>query len=597
MAKKIDATKTNLTEDPSPNYRDRTKKNAESADLTVALAFDFWTPGEKLTKDVAGSKYVPIDLYRVQPKEAAKKVLEFVRKEYPKRKTISLNIAGNGIYTCHAKGRSFKGEAFSRKTPEQCQRWLDAYVSIMLKELKDGITVSKVRSGGQTGLDLAGLVAARANDIPSEALLPKGFKIRGADGKDVSLGKDGYSKMLDGYVEREEKRLGVVRVPLAEQGTGKRKIGFEFGGLQYSREYFESHPKEIAVFSDNLDRNSGSGVIPSGSEYAKRYSGGKELHYPIRTNAVVRGLDNAVGVPTMKGYTKGADVSANRFEDKDVELFRKNAEEAFAYLEAKLEKRPSTEKVWFPAPSLVNAFAGTRIAAITGERCPEIHKALSKIQADFLNRMAEKYEVRVTLDGRDLGVMEDFRDKKEKSEARTEPEEVAEGVNISSRSDDPFARRLTNVGNSEGFSYGGPEGKGPVKEFVNAEHAYQTWKTGFFDPNGYSRKGGKVAAKELGDTFRIMESVIKAKLEAHPALVDGIRERGGCEWLDRCTHTVFGTDRFWEDAKSEKSGPHEGAFMKALYNAYSEVSGENKPRKEISETLSETVKKNKGKGF
>lgn len=53
-----------------------------------------------------------------------------------------------------------------------------------------------------------------------------------------------------------------------------------------------------------------------------------------------------------------------------------------------------------------------------------------------------------------------------------------QGENISSKGSE-FARRLTNPGNNETVEYKG-------KVFRNAEHAYQTWKSGEFDETAYN---------------------------------------------------------------------------------------------------------------
>lgn len=143
--------------------------------------------------------------------------------------------------------------------------------------------------------------------------------------------------------------------------------------------------------------------------------------------------------------------------------------------------------------------------------------------------------------------------------------------NISSKGSD-FAKQLTNVGNKVSITYKG-------KEYVNSEHAYQTWKSGEFNQRGYDLKGGKVRGGKIGDTLSIMTDILTEKLKQHPELVEGINDRGGLEYINKSTHNVTG-DKFWES-----SG--ENNFINALYQAAVNVGiknqGENKQGKPIIE--------------
>ena len=123
--------------------------------------------------------------------------------------------------------------------------------------------------------------------------------------------------------------------------------------------------------------------------------------------------------------------------------------------------------------------------------------------------------------------------------------------NISSKGSE-FAKKLTNVGNNVGLVYKG-------KQYVNSEHAYQTWKSGEFNQEGYNLKGGKVRGGKIGDTFNIMIDILTEKLKQHPDLIKGINERGGLNYISKSTHNVIG-DNFWESTGQNK-------FIEALYQA------------------------------
>ena len=138
----------------------------------------------------------------------------------------------------------------------------------------------------------------------------------------------------------------------------------------------------------------------------------------------------------------------------------------------------------------------------------------------------------------------------------TQPSTSVKPENISSKGSE-FAKKLTNVGNTVGLTYKG-------KEYVNSEHAYQTWKSGEFNQAGYDLKGGKVRGGKIGDTFSIMTDILTEKLKQHPELVQGINERGGLAYIEQSTHNVIG-DKFWESTGENK-------FIEALAKAYQNIS-------------------------
>ncbi len=72
-------------------------------------------------------------------------------------------------------------------------------------------------------------------------------------------------------------------------------------------------------------------------------------------------------------------------------------------------------------------------------------------------------------------------------------------------------------------------------------------------------------AFKTGDTprdERVMVRIIKAKLEQHPELIEGIKERGGVAFLERCTHLVGVRNSRWEGRGVESR------FIRCLIAAY-----------------------------
>lgn len=145
-----------LIEHKSPKYPPRTIHNAKSADLTVAIALDFTTFGEKLTHDAAGEKFVAIELGK-DIREAAKDLYIQCRD----RGVKVLNVAGNGEYTTNEHGWN--------------QDRINLYVYQVMALVHKHHPLEMVISGGQTGADFAGGVAAELLGIPGVMTFPKGF--------------------------------------------------------------------------------------------------------------------------------------------------------------------------------------------------------------------------------------------------------------------------------------------------------------------------------------------------------------------------------------------------------------------------------------
>jgi hypothetical protein len=147
------------------SYAARTRYNAEMSDLTAAFALDFTTSGELLTKRAAGDKLVEIPL-TVEWIEAAR----VLWKALYHRDAHTLNIAGNGLSTLALHGWS--------------QGRINAFVYMVVAKVAEHWSITNIVSGGQTGADIAGLVAAVALQIPAIGTLPHGFRQRDEQGND-----------------------------------------------------------------------------------------------------------------------------------------------------------------------------------------------------------------------------------------------------------------------------------------------------------------------------------------------------------------------------------------------------------------------------
>ncbi|MBD8088544.1 hypothetical protein IFT48_00870 [Pseudomonas fluorescens] len=148
-----------FTEHKKPTYPPRTQHNAQSADLTVAFAEKFDSGGEVLTHSMAGDRYVGIALKKA-PRDAAIELFRACKKHNAQ----VLNVAGNGIYTL--------------KDFDWTQESLNLWAFQVMKFVHDHHPFKKVISGGQTGVDWAGGVAAEVLGIPGEMTFPKGYMQR-----------------------------------------------------------------------------------------------------------------------------------------------------------------------------------------------------------------------------------------------------------------------------------------------------------------------------------------------------------------------------------------------------------------------------------
>lgn len=145
-------------------YAARTKHNANAADLTVAFALNFFTPGERLTKKEA-KLYKAIPMVMSAPDAGS-----LLAAELSMLVIDILNIAGNGIYSLHQRGWA--------------QAKVNKYMLEVLTTAKAQLP-AKIISGGQTGVDIAGIVAAYKLGIDTEVMMPRGFMQRNVDGVDM----------------------------------------------------------------------------------------------------------------------------------------------------------------------------------------------------------------------------------------------------------------------------------------------------------------------------------------------------------------------------------------------------------------------------
>jgi len=176
-----------VNEHSSPKYPPRTWANAARADLTAAFALDFSTGGEVLTRKAAGSKYIAVKL-TAAPLVAAMYLIDCRDTHNPR---ATLNIAGNGMHTL---GRHLW-------TQDRVNRW----VYQTLKQVHEHEPIAHIFTGGQTGVDIAGAVAAVKLEIPCTVNLPRGLIQRDSHGFDAPHSQDEIiAQITQGVAELEK---------------------------------------------------------------------------------------------------------------------------------------------------------------------------------------------------------------------------------------------------------------------------------------------------------------------------------------------------------------------------------------------------------
>ena len=164
-----------------PGYALRTVANARAADLTIAFAVDFKTPGEILTHKVAYGKYIAFNIgwYR-EPSDIYQQCLDVQRTIIEKNVKV-LNVAGNGLYTLYAYEK------------RQQQDVDDLIYKLLHDILIDVFTADMtIRSGGQTGVDEAALKAGDKLGLDCTCLAPKNWLFRDINGKDHMHDPDAF---------------------------------------------------------------------------------------------------------------------------------------------------------------------------------------------------------------------------------------------------------------------------------------------------------------------------------------------------------------------------------------------------------------------
>lgn len=186
-----------INEHKYDSYPPRTYYNAKSAGVTLALAVNLETKGEQLTYKAAGEyKYLGFQL------NDEIDTLIIARQLYARMKrnnTHTLNVAGNGIYTLCEHGCS--------------QEFINYFTYKVISKVHQYWPIEKIYTGGQTGVDISGAVAGYLLGIPTEVTLPKGFKQRFENHKDVNGTREKVFEQIHNGALNVSKKLEAEATP------------------------------------------------------------------------------------------------------------------------------------------------------------------------------------------------------------------------------------------------------------------------------------------------------------------------------------------------------------------------------------------------
>ena len=162
-----------VTASDKKGYPARTEENVKKAAVTLQLAGDLNTAGEKLTtrlikKHKKGRVVVNLGLKDV---DTVENIAQKIARGLKRRKGNSLNIAGNGIYTLKDYVNPLTGNLFTQKSANE-------YLYKIIKRASELHPIKSIRSGGQSGIDEAGVIAGAQVGIRSSVLLPKDYIYR-----------------------------------------------------------------------------------------------------------------------------------------------------------------------------------------------------------------------------------------------------------------------------------------------------------------------------------------------------------------------------------------------------------------------------------
>ena len=224
-----------IVELKASDYPTRTKHNASTSDVTIAFAADFSTAGEKQTKTAAAGKYITAPLSESLKDDGA--AIDMPETWYASSfmklvngAPATINIAGNTLAKLMKALPNKKDESRADKAV-RAQQLANRIVYQALKALHEKSPITKIVSGGQTGADIAGAVAAKALGIPVEVVMPKGFLQQDLNGnKTTQVSAQAIIKQIEDGAAALLASVGGSPAPVATPAVDSEVTADDFMG-------------------------------------------------------------------------------------------------------------------------------------------------------------------------------------------------------------------------------------------------------------------------------------------------------------------------------------------------------------------------------
>ena len=175
------------------------------------------------------------------------------------------------------------------------------------------------------------------------------------------------------YIVTDNKLNNPVVVENTEvQSDNKNKISRSIS--RYNRQEAINNPRTLYIFTDNTDRTSGGKVISDGW-YKTKYGNGGFGSENNPTTAVLRGLNNAAPISTMKYfYRKHPNMSVNqaRWTDNDFAIFKETIDDEIEDIKF-LWDSGDFDNITIPSG---DGFFNSKIANISKQRTPKLYEYL-----------------------------------------------------------------------------------------------------------------------------------------------------------------------------------------------------------------------------
>ena len=208
-------------------------------------------------------------------------------------------------------------------------------------------------------------------------------KSQGGTYNNVLIYADTIDRFSDPLVKQQLKYVAMSRakdnvvVLTSHAVTGTREVITDQNLVtnydhNWTRREVENQKDKLFIFTDNTDRDSGRNLIDPDSEYAQKY--GKDKHYPTQTQAVIRGLNNAMPISTQRWYHEGAKGKSGQWTDDAFEEFKTTIDAEIEDIKRKWDTGKYKQLVFGRGDVLFNG----PISEITEQRVPRIYNYLQQ---------------------------------------------------------------------------------------------------------------------------------------------------------------------------------------------------------------------------